>query len=469
MRACFRRFLCPLTRMTRFGETLLVIAAVGSGGACSGESSPELERIATIEQPFKNQFFPGYDPVHESVTLAALPFLKQRVANYLAYQNASFDAFNILDGDAHFDNCLFSATSERTALNMRIAVASVLEFPDNYENLPEDPLAFGLPAPHIPGGLSMASFAAVLHSMQDFYSHTNWVENGKRTLFNRELGELPPIQPYSNIDGLVVLDEASQGWSVHSASRTAVYPESVLVTARYRRDVFPVLLSGETGFSFPSNCPTIHGPGLTEIDHGYLAKDDASHHPSEHVIAVGLATQQTTHEWCRFQNLVYQRHGTSGIDFLCENWVENVAEANDACPALPSEARCAGANLVPVRMCGPTAVSRGSRLVFDFSVRNDGSEEAPAGAGNESDSWVGLYYLSVDPEITTADLRVGGFTTQPALGPGESWSVSDGADIPSSVSPGTYFLGMILDPADKLAETDEADNTITYCGSIQVQ
>lgn len=185
--------------------------------------------------------------------------------------------------------------------------------------------------------------------------------------------------------------------------------------------------------------------------------------------AFALAVDQTTHEWCRFQNLVYEEHGTGGVEFLCANWVENAAEANDACPPLSSAARCPGANLVPVSMCGPTTVSRGGRLVFDFSVRNDGAVEAPAGDGNESSSWVGLYYLSVDPEITTSDLRVGGFTTQPALGPGESWSVSDGADIPSSVSPGTYFLGMILDPADKLVETDESDNSITYCGPVQVQ
>jgi hypothetical protein len=45
---------------------------------------------------------------------------------------AVFDARNVPNGDAHFDNCLFKATSERAAKNLAKAVSDVFDFPANY-------------------------------------------------------------------------------------------------------------------------------------------------------------------------------------------------------------------------------------------------------------------------------------------------------------------------------------------------
>jgi putative Ig domain-containing protein/CARDB protein len=69
------------------------------------------------------------------------------------------------------------------------------------------------------------------------------------------------------------------------------------------------------------------------------------------------------------------------------------------------------------------------------------------------------FYLSTDRAITPSDLELGRFTQN--LPRGGSDFASDRIVIPSSVAPGTYFVGSIVDPDDVVDEVDESNNTDT--------
>jgi hypothetical protein len=175
--------------------------------------------------------------------------------------------------------------------------------------------------------------------MQDFYAHTNWVESGPAGLFAPLLGDIPVIEPFSTLGGLVVLDDAHHpdGWSVHRP-KSSVYPASVKPTAKKNGNTFPTLFSGTTKgitASYPDSCPE----QVQEITHDYLAKDDPTLHSAEHLRAVDLALQQTKHEWCRFVDRVYASYGSLGVKQLCDKWVDKPADANASCLSLPPQAR----------------------------------------------------------------------------------------------------------------------------------
>jgi hypothetical protein len=91
---------------------------------------------------------------------------------------------------------------------------------------------------------------------------------------------------------------------------------------------------------------------------------------------------------------------------------------------------------------------------IELSIRNAGS----ADAGSFS---VG-YYVSSDSTITTADTLLDGgreFVNGIAAGSTVSVTLFSGASVPSSVSPGPAYLGVVIDESDDVAETDETNNT----------
>jgi hypothetical protein len=126
-----------------------------------------------------------------------------------------------------------------------------------------------------------------------------------------------------------------------------------------------------------SQCPKFKGPGAKVVSHGQLSKDerpDPLLEPERAAFyddAVALATDQTTHEWCRLQYLVYKEHGVEGIKFLCENWVGDAVAANAACSGLPAEAQCGCTSLSVTPSSGPAGTEvfvTGSGYVADEAV-----------------------------------------------------------------------------------------------------
>ncbi|MEM9991877.1 MAG: CARDB domain-containing protein, partial [Bacteroidota bacterium] len=91
--------------------------------------------------------------------------------------------------------------------------------------------------------------------------------------------------------------------------------------------------------------------------------------------------------------------------------------------------------------------------VIGAQIRNVGSATAAA-------SEVG-FYLSTDQNFTTADYFLGS-TNVGALAPNQLATISWSANLPSGVPAGTYYLGFIVDYANVVIESNEANNN--ECG-----
>lgn len=111
-----------------------------------------------------------------------------------------------------------------------------------------------------------------------------------------------------------------------------------------------------------------------------------------------------------------------------------------------------GADLVMSAVTGPASGLSGASIAIATTMLNQG-------VGASSSAYVGLY-LSTDPLITTADLRLGTRSVG-ALAAGASSSASVTLVIPASLAPGTYYLGAIADYSGVARESDETNNALS--------
>ena len=103
-------------------------------------------------------------------------------------------------------------------------------------------------------------------------------------------------------------------------------------------------------------------------------------------------------------------------------------------------------------------VSLGEQISIASTVSNSGSSNARA-------TTVG-FYLSTDDVVTTGDILLGSRATS-TLATGASDSASLTITIPTSLSPGTYYLGAVVDINNSEAETNE-DNNSLLAGAMDV-
>lgn len=96
-----------------------------------------------------------------------------------------------------------------------------------------------------------------------------------------------------------------------------------------------------------------------------------------------------------------------------------------------------------------TSAAPGEPLAITRILTNSGVSDAP--------SFAVQYVLSEDAVIDAADLVIGTASTSLAQG-GQDYSI-DVVDVPLSVPPGRYWLGIIVDPAAALTEVYEDNNT----------
>jgi len=104
-----------------------------------------------------------------------------------------------------------------------------------------------------------------------------------------------------------------------------------------------------------------------------------------------------------------------------------------------------------------TGVPGGSLRLRPWTVRNRGTAStAPYGR------WTSGYFLSPDPVITREDRRLTGQESLEAgdLAPGQSHTFPGDAHIaiPTDVTPGTYYFGILVDVDDRIPESDETNN-----------
>ena len=107
-------------------------------------------------------------------------------------------------------------------------------------------------------------------------------------------------------------------------------------------------------------------------------------------------------------------------------------------------------DLLTTSLEGPSTAAAGSEVWIAARIQNQGSVDAgPFRLG---------FYLSEDSEITADDLWFAACSYDSGLAAGESETCNRNFPIPFRVSPGSYFLGVIVDDLDRVAEKDETNN-----------
>ncbi len=109
-------------------------------------------------------------------------------------------------------------------------------------------------------------------------------------------------------------------------------------------------------------------------------------------------------------------------------------------------------DLVPTSVTGPASAQIGQSIQATVVYENQGT-------ATSSNTWQGRIYLSTDQTITTADIHVDTWVQNTDLTPGASDS-HVGTFVVPSVTPGTYFLGAIVDVNDAETESDETNNSL---------
>ena len=106
----------------------------------------------------------------------------------------------------------------------------------------------------------------------------------------------------------------------------------------------------------------------------------------------------------------------------------------------------------------PETVQVGKHLKISGEIANAG--------GATSGSFVVNIYLSTDAEITSSDylLTQVGMDIQAGASQELSWL----NPVPEAVAPGTYYVGWIIDPDNRVAEEDENNNVAVVNGQLTV-
>jgi hypothetical protein len=107
------------------------------------------------------------------------------------------------------------------------------------------------------------------------------------------------------------------------------------------------------------------------------------------------------------------------------------------------------ADLVPVRVTGSDGANLGQTISVSAEIRNQGSLAAGA--------FTCQYYLSTDATITTADTPLGDAIEVAGVGAYQTYSDSRTLAVPNVVA-GDWYVGVIVDTADAVAEADETNN-----------
>jgi hypothetical protein len=108
-----------------------------------------------------------------------------------------------------------------------------------------------------------------------------------------------------------------------------------------------------------------------------------------------------------------------------------------------------------------SSVGIGRSITLNDTVKNLGATATKQG------SFTVQYYLSTDGVITTADTRIASRTIT-GLGAGGSNSAATSWTVPTSLAPGAYRLGAVVDSTNTQPETNETNNTRMAVASLTV-
>lgn len=265
---------------------------------------PRLEMLEPRLVLFKSWL--TLQPNHEMITAAALPFLRKDVLAEISIQHAVQELVQFFNSAAHFDNCNFHQAASR--INDLYAKAVRAADPN-----------------HFNGAAVATYFGELLHPVQDFYSHSNWVDLGQTTLIDAgDDRPWDPLDAYSIHDGAMIL----QGRNPEPFGPGSLERDGFVVTVHTPAGDYRGVLTGTWGFAndCPSSVAVPHGSILSP--HG-LNKDGPSvYNGALYPAAADLAVAQTMNEFNRLVNLVQARYGTA--QRLLDAWIR---------PGVPAGAR----------------------------------------------------------------------------------------------------------------------------------
>jgi hypothetical protein len=228
------------------------------------------------------------EPNHEMITAAALPFLKTTVLRQISIQHAVEELVSFFNSAAHFDNCNFYQASSRINQLYQDAVRAA------------DPSHFNSAA-------VARYFGKLLHPVQDFYSHSNWVDLGQTTILEPNLGPWDPLQPYTIHDGAMLV----QGHDQEPFGPGSLERDGFVVTVHANGQDYKGVITGTWGFV--NECPA-----NVAVPHGSIFSPNGLNKDGPHVYngglyptAAELAIEQTSHEFERLVGMVEDAYGTA--------------------------------------------------------------------------------------------------------------------------------------------------------------
>ncbi|HEU4323380.1 MAG TPA: VWA domain-containing protein [Roseiflexaceae bacterium] len=252
-------------------------------------------------------------PIHEIITALALPFLNPITILDIADEHVQIDTVHAFDQEYHFDGCHFSDSIGK--INSLYDTA-LTEIPGEADDVAD-------------------TFGQLLHVIQDFYSHSNWIELGLNDIVEKGEGKwssFAPYQPHPMFGDTIFLERDNSDFLLHR--------EGAFVTATNGGTAFRGVITGIFGDG--DVCPTdpdIRMPHDDEDGQIGLNKDDNDRDPLKHMKAVMLAERQTRQEWCRLAGLTEQRYPVEsnalpegGVKWLFDLWVDDPEGARAICP-----------------------------------------------------------------------------------------------------------------------------------------
>ena len=249
-----------------------------------------------------NAFMPK---VHSDINNKSLSFLKPDILHKINSGDEGADNIEeFRHREYHSTGCDFQGTTE----NINRLYGQVVSSIDDKDRMAE-------------------TFGLLLHPVQDFYAHSNWIELGRNDLVESNSdSKWTVFKPFQEYKGVIIVQVGDEHTGEHYdiPDGYTLDPDGKVVYVSTIDGTYPGLISATSSKS-NANCPNED----MYITHYVMHKDSQSRKGYDK--ARVLAEAQTINEWCRLQNLVEQSHGQDGVQLLIDSWVDNKHKANSVC------------------------------------------------------------------------------------------------------------------------------------------
>jgi thiol-disulfide isomerase/thioredoxin len=264
--------------------------------------------------------------IHSYIT-SYLNFLEPEILSKITKSNRGRDTLIFIwrkSDKWHFNDCDFLGTSK----NIRKTYDKVIE---NFD--PENK------APDFKG--AAVKFGMLLHAVQDFYSHSNWVEMNYKSpqevipIFESGIKEWPILTPWGLYNGVVIVQGKTNSKDFKQNFKEIIWnsTEKNATIVTKNGESKKGLVTGKVYYlrffysPFCHKCPkeskALHWDPIHDVNE--IHKDDkkSKNRLEYHEVAINTAITQTLHEWKRLVNLVYVSYGGKGLAILEKNWVRD--------------------------------------------------------------------------------------------------------------------------------------------------